>query len=125
MNVAVQETIIEADDGYVSYYAEKLWHWIPEIYRSLDAEQPNPGPLRAIIEIVAQEAATLRRDVDRLWDDQSIELCDDWAISYLGELVGAPGLSGFNARGNRPDTAVSLPEKRAQTNGIGQARHLR
>ena len=97
-----------ADDGYESHYAEKLWAWIPELYHTLDLEAPNPGVLRAIVEVVAEQAATLRRDIDRVWDDQAIELCDDWAISYLGELVGAVPLSGFNARGNRIATARAV-----------------
>ncbi len=71
---------ISPRDGYPQYYAEKLWSWVPEIYRTLDAEPPANGVLRAMIELVAEEASILRRDIDRLWDDQSIELCDDWAI---------------------------------------------
>ena len=31
----------------------------------------NPGALRAIVEIVAVQAAILRRDIDRVWDDQA------------------------------------------------------
>jgi hypothetical protein len=108
----MSETAVQAfdvaDDGFESYYAEKLWHWIPEIYRTLDLDPPNPGVLRALIEIVATQAAVLRRDIDRVWDDQAIELCDDWAVSYLGELVGAFSLSGFNARGNRLATAKAV-----------------
>lgn len=97
-----------ADDGFERYYAEKLWSWIPELYHNLDLQAPNPGVLRAIVEVVAAQAAILRRDIDRVWDDQAIELCDDWAIAYLGELVGAASLSGFNARGNRVATARAV-----------------
>ena len=68
-------------DGYESYYAEKLWSWLPEIYRTLDADPPSNGVLRALIELVAAEAALVRRDIDRLWDDQAIEACDDWAVA--------------------------------------------
>lgn len=96
------------DDGFESYYAEKLWHWIPEVYRTLDRDPPDPGVLRALIEIVATQAAVLRRDIDRVWDDQAIELCDEWAISYLGQLVGAFEVSEVNARGNRLATARAV-----------------
>jgi hypothetical protein len=92
---------IPTRDGYAQYYAEKLWSWVPEVYRTLDADPPANGVLRAMIELVAEEAAILRRDIDRLWDDQAIELCDDWAVAYLGALVGASPLSTVNARGNR------------------------
>lgn len=110
-----------ADDRFESYYAEKLWYWIPEFYRELDGKPPNPGVLRAMVEIVAQQAAVVRRDVDRVWDDQAIELCDQWAISYLGELVGALPLSGFNARGNRVAAAKAVYyQRRKGTPGVMQ-----
>lgn len=92
---------IPARDGYDTYYTETLWSRIPEFYRTLDAEAPSPGQLRALIELVGAEAAILRRDIDRLWDDTAIELCDDWAVAYLGALVGAMPLSTGNPRGNR------------------------
>lgn len=92
---------IPARDGYAAYYTEKLWSWVPEFYRTLDAEAPSLGQLRALIELVGEEAAILRRDIDRLWDDTAIELCDDWAVAYLGALVGAMPLSTGNPRGNR------------------------
>jgi hypothetical protein len=107
------------DDGFESFYAEKLWHWIPEIYRTLDLDPPNPGVLRALIEIVATQAAVLRRDIDRVWDDQAIELCDEWAISYLGQLVGAFDVSEFNERGNRLATARAVYyQRRKGTLGV-------
>ena len=57
-----------AADGFASYYTEKLWAWIPEIYRDLDGETDNPGQgtLRALVELMAAQAAVMRRDVDRL-----------------------------------------------------------
>ena len=71
-----------ADDGFELYYAEKLWAWIPEIYRDLDGQPEGPaqGTLRALIELIADQAAVIRRDIDRLWDDQQIALADDWAV---------------------------------------------
>jgi len=99
-------------DGYEAYYAEKLWSWVPEVYRTLDANPPANGALRALIEIVADEAAILRRDVDRLWDDQAIELCDDWAVAYLGALVGARPLSRADPRGTRLAAARAIAYQR-------------
>jgi hypothetical protein len=99
-------------DGYETYYAEKLWAWVPENYRTLDAEPPANGALRALIEIVAAQAAILRRDVDRIWDDQAIELCDDWAVAYLAALVGARPLSRANPRGSRLAAARAIAYQR-------------
>lgn len=99
-------------DGYPQYYAEKLWSWVPEIYRTLDGEPPANGVLRAMVELVAEEAAILRRDIDRLWDDQAIEFCDDWAIAYLGALVSATPMSAVNPRGMRLAAARAIAWQR-------------
>lgn len=103
---------IPARDGYEQYYTEKLWSWTPEIYHTLDADPPANGVLRAMIELVAQEAAIVRRDIDRLWDDQAIEMCDEWAISYLGALVSATPMSAVNPRGTRLAAARAISYQR-------------
>lgn len=99
-----------AADGYARYYTEKLWAWIPEVYRDLDGQLDNPGQgtLRAIIELVAEEAAVIRRDIDRLWDDQQIALADDWAVPYIGDLLGTRPVSEQNRRGQRVAVARTL-----------------
>ena len=53
MNSPDSSDIAPADDGFGSYYAEKLWAWIPEVYRTEDLEGPAPGALRALIEVIA------------------------------------------------------------------------
>lgn len=112
MSLDAPRASIPPRDGYAQYYAEKLWSWVPEIYRTLDAEAPANGVLRAMIEMVAEEAAILRRDIDRLWDDQAIELCDDWAISYLGALVSVTPMSDVNPRGQRLAAARAIAWQR-------------
>lgn len=104
--------LVPPRDGYDEYYAEKLWSWLPEIHRMMDGEAPANGALRALVEIAAAEAAILRRDIDRLWDDQAIELCDDWAVAYLGALVGARPLSRTNPRGRRLSAARAIAWQR-------------
>ena len=112
MSIESQIQTRAANDGYPQYYAEKLWSWVPEVYRTLDGEGPANGALRALVELVAEEAAILRRDIDRLWNDQAIELCDDWAVAYLGALVGVTPLSNVNARGNRLAAARAIAYQR-------------
>ena len=74
-------------DQYEQYFAEKLWESIPGIYRHEDGLGENPGVLRALVEVMAAQAALLRRSNDRLWEDQFIELCANWVTPYLGDLV--------------------------------------
>ncbi len=99
-----------AADRFVRYYTEKLWAWIPEIYRDLDGQPDGlgQGTLRALIELIAEQAAVTRRDVDRLWDDQQIALADDWAVSYIGDLLGTRPVSEQNRRGQRVAVARTL-----------------
>lgn len=99
-----------AEDGFERYYAEKLWEWIPPIYRHEDGLDTHPSPhvLRALVEILAEQAAVARRSVDRLWEDQFIDLCDDWAVPYLADLVGTRLLSNLNRRGRRVDVARTI-----------------
>jgi len=103
-----------AHDGFERYFSEKLWEMIPSVYRHEDgvAENPGAGVLRALVEIIGEQAAIIRRSHDRLWEDQFIELCDDWAIPYLGDLVGARLVSVLIKRGLRADVAKTIYYRR-------------
>jgi hypothetical protein len=46
------------------------------------------GPLKALLSIVAEQAAGLEENVEQLYDDQFIETCADWAVPYIADLVG-------------------------------------
>jgi hypothetical protein len=99
-------------DNFKEYFTEKLWEMIPAVYRHEDGIAANPGVLRAFIEILAEQAAVVRRSHDRLWDDQFIELCDDWAIPYIADLVGTRLVSALNKRGRRVDVAKTIYYRR-------------
>lgn len=100
------------NDGYSTYFAEKLWEMIPSVYRYEDEQGKSAGALRAFIEVLAEQAAELRRSQDRLWEDQFIESCDDWAVPYLGDLVGTRLLSALDPRGRRVDVAKTIYYRR-------------
>lgn len=95
-------------DHFDRYYAEKLWALIPEYYREQDGLAEPRGVLRGFVEVLAQQAATLRRSNDRLWDDRFIDLCAEWAVPYLGELVATRMISALNLRGRRVDVAKTI-----------------
>ncbi len=96
------------DDGLVEVYTEKLWSLIPEVYRYEDAVANPPGALRALVITWARQAASLRRSQDRLWEDFFIELCSQWAIPYIGDLLGTRLISALNPRGQRIDVAKTI-----------------
>ncbi len=96
-------------DNFERYYTEKLWQLIPEVYRQYDMAT---GVLRAIIEIIGTHAAIARRGTDRLSDDPFIEYCDDWAVPYIGDLVGTRLINPLNVRGQRVDVASTIYYRR-------------
>ena len=100
------------DDGYLQYYSNELWKLIPAIYRSLDSDPSAPGPLREIVNRIAGQAAEIRRSMDRLWEDQSIETCDDWVIPYIGDLVDTRLVACMDARAKRLDVANTINYRR-------------
>jgi hypothetical protein len=99
-------------DGFERYYTEKLWALVPEVYRHEDGIAANPGVLRRIVELIGADAARSRRSIDRLWEDQHIETCDDWAVPYIADLVGARLVSAHDTRTSRVDAANAIRFRR-------------
>jgi hypothetical protein len=97
-------------DTYGGYYAEKLWSLLPAIYRDLDPTTADGtiGPLREIVNRVGAQVAVVRRSIDRMWQDQSIETCDDWVIPYIGDLFGLE----LPPAGQRVDVAKAIYYRR-------------
>ena len=101
-----------AQDNFERYFTEKIWDLIPEIYRHEDGLAANPGVLRALVEIIAEQTAILRRSHDRLWEDPFIELCGDWAVPYIADLVATRMVSALTPRNRRVDVAKTIYYRR-------------
>ena len=63
-----------------------LYERLPAIYRELD--ESNGRRLRALLEVISEQAALLEDDVERLWDDFFVETARPWVVPYIAELVG-------------------------------------
>jgi hypothetical protein len=75
-------------DAYEARYADKLWALLPAVHRAADTETlDGNGPLRELLNRIGASMAIVRRSIDRLWEDQSIETCDSWVIPYLAQLL--------------------------------------
>jgi hypothetical protein len=100
-------------DSFESYYAERLWLLLPEFYRVDDtATDGSNGPLRELLNRIGAQAAVVRRSLDRLWEDQSIETCDDWVIPYIGDLLDTNLVNGLDKDGQRLDVAKTIHYRR-------------
>ena len=105
--------MIDDQDHYEAYYADKLWGLLPAIYRALDTDQFNAvGPLRELVNRIGAQAAVVRRSIDRLWEDQSIETCDDWVIAYIGDLLHTNLVPGLDPSRQRLDVAKTIYYRR-------------
>jgi hypothetical protein len=98
-----------ASDNYAVYYADKLWNLLPAVYRTLDTDQFDAnGPLREMVNRIGATTGALRRSMDRLWDNQSIETCDDWVIPYIGALLDTRLVMGLDSSRQRLDVAHTI-----------------
>jgi hypothetical protein len=69
---------------------ERLLQLLPAIYRLRDAAEG--GPLAALLDVIGREVSVLEENLAQLYDDQFIETCAEWALPYLGDLVGVKPL---------------------------------
>jgi hypothetical protein len=100
-------------DRYQAFYTEKLWSLLPAIYRAEDSDDFDvSGPLRELVARVGVQAAVVRRSIDRLWEDQSIESCEDWVVEYLGDLLATNLVAGLDAAGRRADVGKTIYYRR-------------
>jgi hypothetical protein len=69
--------------------ADRLLTLLPSVYGVRDGEA---GPLRELLDVVSDQLAVLETDLQRLYDDQFVETCEPWVLSYIGDLLGIAGL---------------------------------
>jgi len=70
---------------------DRLDRLLPAIYRQRDVEQGEPPqrePLRALLQVIAEQVAVLETDITQLYENWFIETCQDWVVPYIGDLIG-------------------------------------
>jgi hypothetical protein len=94
-----------------------LFERLPEIYRIKDAPLPPvhrdnaQGQLRDYLALVEDAFGAIHENIEGLYHDFFIEFCDDWAIPYIGDLLGTSHLKG-EARTLRADVADTIALRR-------------
>ena len=71
------------DDGNPRPARTKL---LPAVHRNRDCAEGEP--LRALLEVIAEQVALIEEDIERAYDNWFIETCEDWVVPYIGALVG-------------------------------------
>ena len=65
--------------------------WLPPALRDApDGDPDAPRLLDALLDAVEAQRRLLEADIDQVWDDLFIESCADWAVPYIGALLGLP-----------------------------------
>lgn len=76
----------------MNFDLEKLYALLPAVYRIKDHDfvddENKVPPLKALFSILAEEIELMEENLDQLYDDQFIETCAEWAIPYIGDLIG-------------------------------------
>jgi hypothetical protein len=66
--------------------ADRLYNLLPAVYRLSDAAQG--GPLRALLNVIAEQVNIVEADIAQLYENWFIETCQDWVVPYIGSLIG-------------------------------------
>lgn len=53
------------------------------------------GPLKSLLSVIAEQSAVLEDNLEQLYEDFFIETCAEWVVPYIGDLVGAKGISAY------------------------------
>lgn len=89
----------------MSFDQKTLYELLPAIYRIRDAEQGEP--LRALVKVIAEQAAVLEESLAQLYDDQFVETAASWVLPYLGDLIGLTGLPSTDVPALSPRAEVA------------------
>jgi hypothetical protein len=88
---------------------ERLYELLPRYVRAQDAAAGEP--LRALLAVITEQVDLVQGDIEQLYDNWFVETCQDWAVPYLGDLVGYRLLGGYQealgARGTATAEAVA------------------
>jgi hypothetical protein len=66
--------------------SDRLYALLPSIHRIRDAERGYP--LKGLLNVIAEQVNVVEDDIAQLYENWFIETAEDWAVPYIGELVG-------------------------------------
>jgi hypothetical protein len=87
----------------VSFDRDTLLSLLPRFYQVRDLALANAaghdrGPLEDLLSIVAEQIGIVEEDLEQLYDDAFIETCAEWAVPYIGDLIGYRALHGVTPK---------------------------
>jgi hypothetical protein len=96
----------------MTFTRDRLYELLPAYDRVRDQESGRA--LEALLAVTAEAVAALEEDLAQLYDDQFIETCAEWAVPYIGDLVGHRMLRGTTSAvgGSRAEVANTIGARR-------------
>src|SRR4051812_18250782 len=79
----------------MSFTAERLYSLLPAVYSIRDEDPANPsrGALRQLLQIMADQFGVLEEELQQLYENHFVETAAEWALPYIGELIGLRGVA--------------------------------
>lgn len=96
-----------------------LYTRLPEVHRTRDEE--GDGQLRAYLGLAEEVFGEIHRSIEELYHDLFVETAADWAVPYIGDLLGTSHLSGdpWTVRADVADT-IALRRRKGTLAAIEQ-----
>ena len=76
---------------------ERLYQLLPAIYRLRDSDEGEP--LRALLSVIEAELDLVETDIETLYENWFVETAEEWAIPYIGDLLGVKPLHTIASAG--------------------------
>jgi hypothetical protein len=70
---------------------DRLHALLPAVHRRRDNDMGDP--LRALLQVMMEQADLIEEDLRQLYDNWFIETCTPWVVPYIAELIGHEPLS--------------------------------
>ncbi len=96
MNGTIDESMVAGAQNL-----DRLYQLLPVVYRQRDEELG--GPLRDLLKVISQQVNVVEDNILQLYENWFIETCQDWAVPYIGELVGYTPVHEAGEPGRLPD----------------------
>lgn len=88
---------------------DRLYELLPVFYRMRDVERGEP--LRALLQVIAEQVNVVEDDIAQLYDNWFIETCQDWVVPYVADLIGYRPVSEAGVAGGVSTAEGALRNK--------------
>ncbi|MEW7847670.1 hypothetical protein AB2N08_03120 [Massilia aurea] len=82
------------------YPLDRLYALLPMAIQTADSEQGEP--LRALLQVITEQANLLESDLVQLYDNWFVETCEPWVLPYVADLIGHRPIAALGEAGQDP-----------------------